>query len=129
MFVPHSYDKGALQPWEYIEAAAGSYEIGQLLDVTGGKLTAIAAAKTTTPQYVCMAKKTVEAGGLLHVQRICKDVIYETTLSAAAEAAVVGTKLQVSAGGKQADSAAAGTFEVVYIEATAAGSVVRGRFN
>ena len=129
MFLPHSHDKGALQPWEYTEAAAGTYQVGQLLDVTGGKLTAISAVKTTTPAYVCMASKTVEAGEVLPVQRVAKDVIYETHLSAAAEAATVGTKLRISAGGLLADGGAAGTFEVVYIEGTAAGSVVRGRFN
>lgn len=129
MFLPYSHDKGALQPWEYLEAAAGTYEIGQLLDVSGGKLTAITAAKTTTPAYVCMAKCTVEEGQTLPVQRVCKDAIYETKLSAAADAATVGTKLQVSEGGLLADGAATGTFEVVYIEGTAADSVVRGRFN
>ncbi len=129
MFLPYSHDKGALQPWEYLEAAASTYEIGQLLDVSGGKLTAITEAKTTTPAYVCMAKRTVEEGQTLPVQRVCKDVIYETKLSAAAASATVGTKLQVSKGGLLADGAAAGTFEVVYIEGTAADSVVRGRFN
>ena len=128
MFLPHSHDKGALQPWEYLPAAAGTYQVGQLLDVTGGKLTAISAAKTTTPAYVCMAKKTVEADEILPVQRIAKDVIYETHLSAEAEAATVGTKLRISAGGMKADAGAAGTFEVVYIEGTTEGAVVRGRF-
>lgn len=129
MFVPYSHDKGALQPWEYLEAAAGSYEVGQLLNVSGGKLTALSAATTTTPAYVCMAKRTVEAGETLPVQRVSRDVIYETTLSAAAESAAVGTKLRISAGGLQADGGAAGTFEVVAIDGTAAGSMVRGRFN
>lgn len=128
MFVPHSYDNGALQPWEYIPAAEGTYQVGQLLDVADGKLAAIDAAKTTTPSYVCMANKTVEDGEVLPVLRVSKDVIYETNLSAEAAAATVGTKLQVSAGGLEADGAAAGTFEVVSIEGTEAGSAVRGRF-
>lgn len=128
MFVPYSHDKGAQQPWEYLPAAAGTYQVGQLLDVTGGKLTAIAAAKNTTPAYVCMASKTVEAGESLPVQRVSKDIIYETHLSTEA-AATIGTMLQVSAGGLLADGAASGTFEVTYIEGTAKGSVVRGRFN
>lgn len=129
MFLPYSHDKGALQPWEYIEAAAGTYEVGQLLDVSGGKLAAITAAKTTTPAYVCMASKTVEAGEILPVQKVTDDVIFETTLSAEASDAVVGTKLRISAGGLQADAGATGTFEAVYVEDTTAGSVVRGRFN
>lgn len=129
MFLPYSHDKGTQQPWEYLPAAAGTYKVGQLLDVTGGKLTAIDAAKKTTPAYVCMASKTVAADENLPVQRVSKDDIYETHLSAEAAAATIGTKLEVSAGGLEADAAAAGTFEVTYIEGTAAGSVVRGRFN
>ena len=129
MFLPYSHDKVALQPWEYLPAAAGTYQIGQLLDVTAGKLTAIGAAKTTTPAYLCMASKTVANGDVLPVQRVSKDEIYETHLSAEAADAAIGTKLQVSKGGLEADAAAAGTFEVSYIEGTAAGSVVRGRFH
>lgn len=128
MFLPHSHDKGALQPWEYIAAAADTYQVGQLLDVTNGQLSAISAAKKTTPAYVCMASKTVAAGEELPVQRVSKDVIYETHLSAEAAAAKAGTLLEISTGGLLADAAAAGTFEVVYLEGTAAGSVVRGRF-
>ena len=128
MFLPYSHDNGALKPWEYIAAAAGTYQVGQLLDVTNGQLSAISAAKKTTPAYVCMANKTVAAGEELPVQRVSKDVIYETRLSAEAAAAKVGTMLEISTGGLLADAAAAGTFEVVYLEGTAAGSFVRGRF-
>lgn len=129
MFIPHSYDKGALQPWEYLPAAAGSYHIGMALNVNAGQLTAITAPSKTSPAYICMAEKIAKAGDLLPVQRVNKDVIHETTLSAEAASATIGSKLQVSAGGMQADAAAEGTFEVVYIEGTAAGSIVRGRFN
>ena len=128
MFRPHSSNNGAVLPFEYLPAAAGDYEAGQLLNVSGGKLTAIAAASKTTPAYMCMGKHTVADGENLPVTRISDDVIYETTLSAEAAAATVGTKLEVSAGGLQADAAAAGTFEIVYLEDTAADSTVRGRF-
>lgn len=128
MFLPHVNDRGTHQPWEYLPAAAGSYTVGQLLNVSGGKLTALSAVSTTTPPYLCQANITVAAGENVPVARVSDDVIYETTLSAAAEDAAVGTKLRVSAGGVQADAGAAGTFEVVYIEGTAAGDTVRGRF-
>lgn len=127
-FLPHFTDTGALQPWEYMPAAAGSYQLGQLLNASGGKLTAISAVSTTTPGYICMAKITVAGDELVPVSRITRDATYETTLSDAAEAAAIGTKLRISAGGLQADAGAAGTFEVTYIEGTEAGSVVRGRF-
>lgn len=128
MFSPHKSDTGAVLPWEYMSAAAGSYEAGQLLQVTGGKLAAIDAAATTTPPYLCMGSMTVADGEELPVTRIDKDMIYETQLSAQAAEATVGTKLEVSAGGKEADAAASGTFEVVTLEGTAAGSAVYGRF-
>lgn len=130
MFLPHQSDNGALQPWEYLPAAAGTYQVGQLLNVSGGKLAAIAEASATTPAYLCMSNITVaEDEELVPVIRVSKNYIYETKLSAAAASAKVGTKLQVSAGGLEADAAAAGSFEVVFLEATTKGAVVRGRFN
>lgn len=128
MFLPHVNDRGTHQPWEYIPAAAGTYSVGQLLGVSGGKLVALSTATKTTPPYLCQAKITVADGEAVPVTRVTDDVIYETTLSAEAASAAIGAKLEVSAGGLQADAAASGTFEVVYIEGTAADSVVRGRF-
>ena len=128
MFLPHVNDRGTHQPWEYIPAAAGTYNVGQLLGVSGGKLVALSAATKTTPPYLCQAKITVADGETLPVTRVTNDVIYETTLSAEAASAAIGAKLEVTAGGLQADAAAAGTFELVYVEGTAAGSIVRGRF-
>ena len=129
MFSPHKTDTGAVLPWEYMPAAAGTYQAGQLLNAKNGSLTPVSAASTTTPGYLCMANITVTAGQLVPVTRIQHTEIYETQLSAEAAEAAEGTKLQVSAGGLQVDAAAAGSFEVTYIEDTAAGSMVRGRFN
>lgn len=129
MFSPHKTDTGAVLPWEYMPAAAGTYQAGQLLNAKNGSLTPVSAASPTTPGYLCMANITVTAGQLVPVTRIQHTAIYETQLSAEAADAAEGTKLQVSAGGLQADAAAAGSFEVTYIEDTAAGSMVRGRFN
>lgn len=129
MFLPHASDTGALQPWEYMPAAAGSYQVGQLLNVASGKLTAVSAASTTTPPYLCMSNITVENEELVPVIRVSKQYIYETRLSAAAASAKMGTKLQVSAGGLKADAGATGSFEVVFLEATTEDAVVRGRFH
>lgn len=128
MFTVHSHDTGAVLPWEYMKATAGTYKAGQLLNAAGGVLTPIAAASKTTPGYLCMANITVEEGGMVPVTRIQHNAVYETQLSAAAENAAEGTKLEISAGGLQVDNAAVGTFEVTYIEATTAGALVRGRF-
>ena len=75
-----------------------------------------------------MGTHTVAEGENLPVTHVSDDVIYETNLGAEAANAVIGTKLQVSAGGLTADAGAEGTFEIVFIEGTAADSVVRGRF-
>lgn len=128
MFSPHKNGTGAVLPWEYIPAAAGTYEAGQLLQVSGGKLAAIAAAATTTPPYLCMGSITVADGEPLPVTRVADDVIYTAPLSAAAEAAVVGTKLRISEGGKALDAGAAGSFEVVALDGNQAGDIVYGRF-
>ena len=129
MFSPHKTDTGAVLPWEYMPAVAGTYQAGQLLNAKNGSLTPVSAASTTTPGYLCMANITVTAGQLVPVTRIQNTAIYETQLSDEAASAAEGTKLQVSAGGLQVDATAAGSFEVTYIEGTAAGSMVRGRFN
>lgn len=127
MFYPKNIG-GALQSWEYFPAAAGTYKSGQLVNVTGGEVVPVAAASPTTPGYVCMADIAVVAGGVLPVQRIAKDAVYVTELSAEAADAKAGAKLQVSAGGLAVDAAAAGSFEITYIADTAAGAEVHGRF-
>lgn len=126
-FLPVKSDHGAVLPFEYLPAAAGEYNVGQLLNVTGGKLAAIAADQATTPPYLCMAQRKVEeAGEELPVARVSMDYIYETTLGAAA-AAEVGGKLQVASGGLTAKTGA-GTFEIVSLDGTEEGGVVRGRW-
>lgn len=135
MFIPIKSTDGAMTPFEYIEAAAGTYQVGQLLNVTDGKLAAVAADQSTTPPYVCMQSGTVAAGELLAVTRVQGKYTFETELAAAAAAVKVGTKIQVASGGLKvkyvtgaSDAAVPGTFEVVSLEGTAAGSMIRGRF-
>lgn len=130
-FIPVKSDNGAVLPWEYMPAAAGTYQAGQLLSMSGGQLAALAAASTTTPPYLCMADKTVKAGEPLPVTRISHDHIYETQLSAAAADTQIGDKLQVAAGGLKAavpGTGSSGTFELVSLEGTAADDFVRGRW-
>ena len=134
MFIPIKSTDGAMTPFEYIEAAAGTYQVGQLLNVTDGKLAAIAADQATTPPYVCMQSGTVAAGELLAVTRVQGKYTFETELAEEATAVKVGTKIQVASGGLKAKyvlnstTPVPGTFEVVSLEDTAAGSMIRGRF-
>ena len=134
MFIPIKSNDGAMTPFEYLAAAAGTYQVGQLLNVSDGKLTAISADQATTPPYVCMQSGTVVAGDKIAVVRVSGKHIYETELAAEATAVTVGTKIQVASGGLKAkyvlnsSTPVPGTFEVVSLEGTAAGSVIRGRF-
>lgn len=127
MFHPKNMT-GALQPWEYLPAAAGTYKAGQLLNAAGGKLVPVSEASTTAPSYLCMADITVSEGHVIPVAAVVKNEIYATALSAEAAEAAIGSKLQVSAGGLQVDAGAAGAFELTYLDGTAAGSEVHGRF-
>ena len=127
-FLPGKSDHGAVLPTEYLPAAAGEYQVGQLLNVTGGKLSAITADQATTPPYLCMAQRKVEtAGEELPVTRVSAEYIYETALEATASAAEVGVKLQVASGGLNAKTGA-GTFEIVSLDGKTAGDAVRGRW-
>lgn len=69
MFIPIKTNDGAMTPFEYMEAAAGTYQVGQLLNVTGGKLAAIAADQATTPPYVCMQSGTVRQWTFANIPR------------------------------------------------------------
>ena len=127
-FLVHKSDIGAVPPNEYLPASVGEYTAGQLLKMDGGKLASIDAAMTTIPPYVCATEKEVaESGDVLAVNRINRDLIYETSLSAASAAAAPGGKLQITSGGLQV-STGTGPFEIVSLDGTAADSVVRGRF-
>lgn len=128
MFYPKNIS-GVVRPWEQLPAAAGTYVAGQLVATNDGKVVPLNIAVTKTPGYLCVADVTLTEGELLPVTRISKDEVYVTQLSVATEGAVVGARLQVSAGGLQVDGAEAGAFEVVYADGTAAGSEVHGRFN
>ena len=127
MFNPYKSDNGAVMPNEYLPAAAGEYKAGQLLLVDSGQVTPVDADTATTPPYLCLYEGTIEDGEVIAVARIRKDFIYETTLAAATATAAVGVKLLVADEGLQV-KAGAGTFELVYVEDTAANSTVRGRF-
>jgi len=124
-FVPVKSDTGAVIPWEYYPAAKGTYKCGQMVEMSGGKITALSGVSTTTPPYLCMAETTVVDGGEpLAVLRVSAGDIFETTLAAAG--GQLGNKLGVSADGLQADGS--GSFELVAMDGAAQGGTVRGRF-
>lgn len=126
-FLPVKSDTGAATPWEYYPAAAGDYQVGQLLNISDGKLTAITAPSLKTPPYVSMRQGTAADGEVFPVIRVSPGHIYETTLGADAASAAVGGRLQVNAGGLDAVSGA-GSFELVAVDGVTQGSTVRGRW-
>lgn len=127
MFVPIKRDNGAMLPWEYLGAAAGTYRAGQLLTVSDGKLAALSMASTETPPYLCMADVKAAEGQVIPATRVEPDCIYETQLKGEYANAKVGVKMQVDQGGLAA-SEGEGTFELVEVHGTKAGDTVRGRF-
>ena len=127
MFVPVKRDTGAMLPWEYLGAAAGTYRAGQMLTVSEGKLAALSLASTDTPPYLCMADVTAADGQIIPVTRVEGDCIYETQLKGEYEGAKVGVKMQVESDGLTA-SEGGGTFELVEVYGTKEGDTVRGRF-
>lgn len=127
MFVPVKSNTGAMLPWEYLGAAADTYQAGQMLTVTNGKLAKLGAASTTTPPYLCMADVTAADGQVIPVTRVEGTFLYETTLSALTADAKPGAKVQVAEDGLTV-SQGAGNFELVDVEGTQKGDTVRGRF-
>lgn len=126
MFTPYTRDTGKLQPWEHLPAAAGTFQIGQALTVSDGVL--VSMSGTQRPDYISMYQGTTTQDQIIPVIRVTERLVFETTLTAEAATAKLGSKLQVSDGGLGVDGDAEGAFHVSYIEGTAADSVVRGRF-
>lgn len=127
MFVPVKSNTGAMLPWEYLGAAADTYQAGQMLTVSEGKLAKLSGPSTTTPPYLCMADVTAAEGQVIPVTRVEGTFLYETTLSALTADAKPGVKVQVANDGLTV-SEGSGTFELVEVEGTQEGDTVRGRF-
>ncbi len=125
-FAPIKSGTGAVPPWEYLPAKAGTYQCGQMAGTSGGLVTALSGTSSATPPYLCMAQTSIMLDGEpLPVTRVSGDVIYETVLNAAGSVQV-GGKLGVAAGGLEAGGS--GTFEVTWVDGAAKGDPVRGRF-
>jgi len=128
MFLPIKSDTGAVYPFEYLPAAGDEYKAGQLVNMEGGLVVAIADDQDTTPPYLCMADAAMKEGKLLPVIRISDDYIYETVFGEDVSDAEIGTLLTIKAGGLEAVEGD-GSFEIVALfGGTDAGDLVRGRW-
>ena len=128
-FKIHSTDDGRVPGLEYLPCAAITPKVGMALTQTGGVLTT--AAGTTAPTYICMCEREtpVEAGTIIPVVRVGKDMVFETSFSAAATSVKLGSKVTLASGGLQVTATTTdGVAEVVYMDGTASGSMCRIRF-
>lgn len=128
-FKIHKVDDGHNLPFEYLPAAAITPEAGMALTVSSGKLAA--ATATTAPTYICMVEKdaAVEAGSVIPVVRVGKEVIWETEAAADMAAVAIGSKVTIDSTGMAVTATtASGVAEVVAKDGDAAGSKIYVRF-
>lgn len=128
-FKIHSVDDNRAPGIEYIPAGAITPKVGMALTMQNGKLAV--ASGTTAPSYIsmCETEAALTAGTVIPVIRVGKDMIFETSFSAAATAIVPGQKLTLSTDGMQVTGTTTnGVAELVYMDGNTAGSMCRVRF-
>ena len=90
------------------------------------------ATGTTAPTYISMCEKdsACTAGDIIPVIRVSKDMVFETTFSAAATSIKLGNKVTLHASDGMSVTATTtdGVAEVVYMDGTASGAMCRVRF-
>ncbi len=128
-FKIHKIDDNRVSGIEYLPCAAITPKVGMALCQNGGNL-AIASG-TTAPTYISMCEKdsACTAGDVIPVIRVNKDMVFETTFSAAATSIKLGNKVTINTDGMQVTATTTdGIAEVVYMDGTASGSMCRVRF-
>lgn len=128
-FKIHTIDGGRAPGIEYLPCGAITPKVGQALVMTNGNL-AIAGG-TTKPTYISMCERETAcaSGEIIPVFRVLPDTIFESTFSAAATSVKLGSKVTLSADGLQTTGTTEGGIaEVVDLGGTAAGDMVRVRF-
>lgn len=128
-FKVHSTDDGRVPGIEYLPCGAITPVVGMALVQTSGNLAIAAGANKPTYISMCERETACTAGDLIPVMRVQPDMIFETTFSAAATSIKLGSKVTLSADGLQATATTTdGVAEVVGMDGTAVGAVVRVRF-
>ena len=129
-FKVHSTDDGRVPGIEYLPCGAITPKVGMALVQSAGNL-AIATG-TAAPTYISMCEKdsACTAGDIIPVIRVSKDMVFETTFSAAATSIKLGNKVTLHASDGMSVTATTtdGVAEVVYMDGTASGSMCRVRF-
>ena len=129
-FKIYKTDDGRIPGIEYLPCSAITPKVGMALVQSSGNL-AIATG-TTAPTYISMCEKdsACTAGDIIPVIRVSKDMVFETTFSAAATSIKLGNKVTLHASDGMSVTATTtdGVAEVVYMDGTASGSMCRVRF-
>lgn len=130
-FKVHSTDDGRVPGIEYLPCGAITPKVGMALVQNSAGNLAIATG-TTAPTYISMCEKdsACTAGDIIPVIRVSKDMVFETTFSAAATSIKLGSKVTLHASDGMSVTATTtdGVAEVVYMDGTASGSMCRVRF-
>lgn len=114
---------------EYLPAGVITPKVGMALTQKDGKLAAATGATAPTYLSMCQKENACEAGEIIPVIRVGKQMILETTFSAAATAVKLGDKVTLAADGLQVTATTIdGVAEVIYMDGTDAGSKCRVRF-
>lgn len=123
-FIPHKIGREEQTAFVYsMDAAAGTYKVGELLYLSNGLLTLCSG--TNVPQFVSMKDTQLSEAGKLCVTPVRDDIIYETHNQAAFTSIKVGDKVTVHTDGMQVTATTTnGTATVRGFDGTAAGSCV-----
>lgn len=130
MFVQVKTDDGHVAPYEQFPCTAITPKRGMAMILSSGKL-AIATG-SAEPEFICVEEHSaaVSAGDMVTVVRVDPQTEYETTLSAAGGSLNLGDKvtLHASSGLQVTATTTNGVAEIVYMDGTASGDMVRVRF-
>lgn len=130
MFVQVKTDDGHVAPYEQFPCSAITPKHGMAMILSSGKL-AIATG-SAEPEFICVEEHSaaVSAGDMVTVVRVDPQTEYETTLSAAGGSLNLGDKvtLHASNGLQVTATTTNGVAEIVYMDGTASGDMVRVRF-
>lgn len=130
MFVQVKTDDGHVAPYEQFPCSAITPKRGMAMILSSGKL-AIATG-SAEPEFICVEEHSaaVSAGDMVTVVRVDPQTEYETTLSAAGGSLNLGDKvtLHASNGLQVTATTTNGVAEIVYMDGTASGDMVRVRF-
>jgi hypothetical protein len=136
-FIPAKESKNEY-PWESYPAAVGTYQAGQIVQLSGGVIKALTAALTVTPSFICKSAVTIASpptdlnGGKVLVMPFTTDEDEEYYAPLAAQASTnfdVGALMSVASDGLSlAEAAGKALLLETVVNGTPVGTFVRVKF-